>query len=860
MLMNNHTKIFIKKFSVIFLPLSALLAVVLGSISYGKIRAERTALKISEIRKVDMQAKVIARDFSLIISDLMIIAGQIELQELLEGYNKQQNLAKEFLFFSQYKKLYDQIRFLDKTGKEVVRVNFNQGQSSIVPQEQLQVQLKRYWFKDTLRLKQGEVFVSPLDLNIERGEIEQPLKPMIRFGTPVFDNRGQKRGIVVLNYLGNKLLDNFAQVNEGSLSQAMLLNIDGYWLKGAKSDDEWGFMFPNRQNRTFSKAFPRESKQIFQKESGQFQTPEGLFTFTTVYPLLEGQKSSTGSGQAFVPSNTQIDNQSYYWKIVSQVPPKTLNFRSNKLLTELLLLYVGLVGVIAIGSWLLARANVHHQISEMELHQSQARLLELAERENLLKNRLSSHIRNSLELDTILSTAVVEVCKLLQIDRCQFWWCHPEAESTWLEQSHEACNPKLSTPLGYYPIENVEALVWTILHGKLLRLDNIVTDTQLETPTQEFLLSLGLTSLLAVAIPTHSSRAGILICEQSRIPHPWSDDEVELLLGVADQLAIAIDQAELYSQSRAATEIATVQAEKLQEALQQLQQTQAQLIQTEKMSSLGQLVAGIAHEINNPVNFIFGNLTHVKEDVQHLLELVELYHKSCTAPSPELQTYIENIDLDFIIEDLPKMLTSMRVGSDRIRQIVLSLRNFSRLEEADMKCVNIHEGIDNTLLILQHRLKDKSTNTEIKIIKKYGDIPLIECYPGQLNQVFMNLLSNAIDALENYKSFQAADKRVNSAVEEMEVHHSQITICTHKCDQNHITIQIADNGSGIPETTRKKIFDPFFTTKPVGKGTGLGLSISYQIVTEKHRGAIWCISEPRQGAEFWIKLPIAQNF
>ncbi|MEH1884963.1 ATP-binding protein [Nostoc sp.] len=847
-----HSRILIRHFLTIFLPLSAFVGSVVGTIYYQQVQTEKVVLKTNELGKVDLQKKVISGDFHSTVSDLIVISKENELQKILEGVDgEKQALSRELLSFSQYKKLYDQIRFLDRSGKEVVRVNFKKGEPGIVPEEKLQVQTKRYWFNDTLRLNQGEVFVSPLDLNIDQGKIEQPFKPMIRFGTPVFDRRGQKRGIVVLNYFGAKLLDNFNQAFANVPSQGMLLNADGYWLKGAKSEDEWGFMFPDRKNRTFGKVFPQAWQQISQKESGQFLTAEGMFTFATVYPLLEGQKSSTGAGQAFAPSQNQIDTKSYYWKIVSWVSPEMLTTKSNRFLSQLLLLYAGLVGLIGIGSWLLARASVNRQMAQLELRQSEAQLRELVEREKILKTRLSSQIRNSLDLNTILGTVVGEVRELLQIDRCQFLWCHQEDESTSFELSQQACAPDLPEPLGCSPIQNVEALSEAVLQGNLLCFDDIATDPWLDFKNRNLLVTLGFKSLLIVSVQTQSGRLGVIVCEHSRALRPWSDDEVELIRGVADQLAIAIDQAQLYNQSRAATAAATTHAEQLNQVLHNLKQTQAQLIQTEKMSSLGQLVAGVAHEINNPVNFIYGNLTHVSEYTQGLLKLVELYQKSNANSTPEVQAHIEAIDLDFMAEDLPKILVSMKMGANRIREIVLSLRNFSRLDEADMKPVNIHEGIDSTLLILQNRFKQTSGNPGIEIVKAYGDIPLVDCYAGQLNQVFMNLISNAIDALDSYNS--------QRTLEDIEANPSQIIIRTNLGNTDCITVQIADNGPGMTEVVKQRLFDPFFTTKPAGKGTGLGLAISAQIVAEQHKGAIWCISEPGQGAQFWVEIPISQS-
>lgn len=289
----------------------------------------------------------------------------------------------------------------------------------------------------------------------------------------------------------------------------------------------------------------------------------------------------------------------------------------------------------------------------------------------------------------------------------------------------------------------------------------------------------------------------------------------------------------------------------LQQTLQELQHTQVQLIQTEKMSSLGQLVAGVAHEINNPVNFIYGNLTHVREYSQQLLTLINLYQQQYYNCNPEITTLIDEIDLEFIIDDMPKILSSMEVGAERICEIVLTLRNFSRLDEAEMKLVDIHEGINSTLLILQHRLKEKHKQQEIAIIKDYGNLPVIECYVGGLNQVFMNILSNAIDALHQ--------REIEYLKGEIEKQLSSIIIHTQVKNEESIVISIKDNGSGITEEVQTRLFDPFFTTKPVGKGTGLGLSISYQIIVEKHKGKINCISAPGKGTEFVIEIPIKQT-
>ena len=297
----------------------------------------------------------------------------------------------------------------------------------------------------------------------------------------------------------------------------------------------------------------------------------------------------------------------------------------------------------------------------------------------------------------------------------------------------------------------------------------------------------------------------------------------------------------------------------LEQTLTKLRETQTQLIHTEKMSSLGQLVAGIAHEINNPINFIYGNLSHAKQYALDLSTVLHAYEQAYPEPRSSIQMAKEQIELEFVEQDLPKVLESMQLGADRIRQIVLSLRNFSRLDESEMKVVNIHEGLESTLLILQNRFKTNSHGQGIQIIREYGVLPLVECYPGQLNQVFMNLLSNAIDALDDrFKTFKTKSSIQPSAEAPGILGIPSITIATQTTANCQVEIQIRDNGIGISPEMTQTIFKPFFTTKPVGKGTGLGLSISYQIVVEKHGGQIRCTSIPGKGTIVFITIPVRQ--
>lgn len=355
-----------KTFFVIWLPVALLLGCILGLIYHSETKSERVLAETNESNHIKLQVKSITSDLDHVVSDLIFLSEQHEFHEMLESTEEYspEDLAHDYLSLSLRKGIYDQIRFIDGRGMEIVRVNYNEGKPAIVPEEELQSKAYRYYFNDILELGKGEVFVSPLDLNIEKGEIEEPFKPMIRFGTPVFDGQDRKRGIVVLNYLAVILIDNMKAVSSNAQGKVMLLNSEGYWLLGMNPEDEWGFMFEERREKIFKKAYGDEWQRISRTDFGQFYSVDGLFTFATVYPLMEGQKSSTGSMEPYVASDARIGNGNYYWKVVSTVPPDILTQRSDELLIAFIKLYIVLLVLISIGAWFVARANVRHRKAE----------------------------------------------------------------------------------------------------------------------------------------------------------------------------------------------------------------------------------------------------------------------------------------------------------------------------------------------------------------------------------------------------------------------------------------------------------------------------------------------------------------
>ncbi|WP_341528786.1 AAA family ATPase [Nostoc sp. UHCC 0302] len=383
-------------------------------------------------------------------------------------------------------------------------------------------------------------------------------------------------------------------------------------------------------------------------------------------------------------------------------------------------------------------------------------------------------------------------------------------------------------------------------------LENATSDVRFAT--DPYIAKSQLKSMLCTSIIHQGQLIGILYLENNLILGAFTPYRLQILKILSSQAAISLENARLYTHlEEKITERTKELNEKnfrLEQTLHELKLTQSQLIQTEKMSSLGQMVAGVAHEINNPVNFIHGNLSHIDDYTKLLLNLINIYQKSYPNTTPEVDKFLADIDFNFLKEDIPKTLSSMKIGTQRIREIVLTLRNFSRLDEADIKLVNIHEGIDSTLLILQNHFQAKSGLPAIKIIKDYGELPKVECYAGLLNQVFMNILINGIDALNNFNK---------ETITISNNYQSTVTICTKLVNSDWVAISIKDNGVGISNSVKQRLFDPFFTTKPVGQGTGLGLSISYQIIVEQHHGKIECISELGKGAEFVIEIPIRQK-
>jgi len=587
-------------------------------------------------------------------------------------------------------------------------------------------------------------------------------------------------------------------------------------------------------------------------------------TFGSLASAIAQGELVINHGAARSPISTWLQKLPFLRRSFSRMKAPIFGSIANMLVP--LKIQAGSIGFLACFSeqprrWSAAEVELLQAIAQqLEIAIGQAQLYEKsqkqAQRERLV-NCITAQTRQSFELETILKGAIAQLLKALAIDRCLVHLVEdlnspdPLAPAEYLNTSsarqsilrekhlYEVCRPPFLPSVTEFDLSG-PLTQWVVQNRRPVAIANVAQDPRIGQNNLEYQQA-EIQSSLVIPVQAGENLYAILYLNQCAEVRYWSKNDQKLAQAVADQLAISIKQAHLYAQTQQQAAASEAQTKHLMETLHQLRLAQTQLIQSEKMSSLGRVVAGVAHEINNPINFISGNLPYVENYVQDLTHLIRTYQEQGDQ-NATLQHLGEAIELDFLLTDLPRILTSMKSGADRIRQIVLSLRNFARLDEAQCKLVDIHEGLESTLLFLRSQF-----SSEIQIMQNYGQLPLVTCYPQQLNQAVMSILLNAAESL---KDWQGAQKIIAIATD---------FVSATALQPAKVRIIITDNGRGIPQVIQSQIFDPFFTTKDVGQGSGLGLTVSYQTIVTQHQGRLQCVSEVGLGAEFMIEIPVHQS-
>lgn len=853
----------LKRFLLIFLPLLMLvtsLSLLFYYIEAEHAKRERHIFETNEVEHVNQQMKAIINGFNFIKSDLIVLTGHTEMHNFLQTgeVHHKKALAEEFLQFSVAKGIYDQARFLDENGMEVLRVNFNKGNSYIVPNDQLQLKRDRYYFKETFKLDKGEMFVSPFALNIEEAKIEKPLKPIIRFGTTVFDIYGQKRGIVVLSYLGENLINKIKFASKKVPGKIMLLNSNGYWLHGVKPEDEWGFMYEDRKNLVFGNTFPEAWKQISTDSSGHFYNADGLFTYTTVYPLLEGWNSRDSARGVFEKSPKGLKADEYAWKIVSYVEPVILSARLGSITIIIISIYGAVIVLIGFGSWFLASSSTRRKIAEEritsfanileetlnEIYIFDARTFRFIQVNKGARLNLGYSIEelNSLtpldlkpEFTTESFTKMVEPLRIGEKKNMQFTTVHRRKDGSLYDvEVHLQLLTFQSTPA-------FVAIILDITDRKKMEKKLLESEARFRTVVDDVL---------------DNSMVGIFILDDE-FKIVWVNKTLEKYFGLNGEKIIGQDKRQtirdkiesIFEDPKGFVEkvFATYDNNTYIEAFEchvmpagerkerwllhqsmpistglykggrvefyhdvtERKRMEEVLMQSEKLKSIGTIAAGVAHEFNNVLAIISGNVQLLEETSKDNKELTDA-----------LRTIIRATDDGTEISSKMLQFTKTETGT-------------ARLVSFDIKDL-VNDSIEFTQPRWKNEAQAKGINYKISTEGMITESPIL-CNPTELREVFINIINNALDAMPEGGSLSFSSWSGDDSV----------------------FVSISDTGAGMSEDVKKRIFDPFYTTKmPVG--TGLGMSMAYGLIT-RHGGSIKVESEIGKGSTFTLQFPVTMQ-
>jgi PAS domain S-box-containing protein len=816
------------------------------------------------------------------LSDLFLIADEPRLRSFLDHPTEasRRALGARLAWWSKHESDYYEIRLLDAMGRDWVRINHNHGRPYPVPSGILQGKAHRYFFAQTMALGEGEVFISPLDLNVDDGAIERPLHPTIRVCAPAFDSRGRKRGILVLNYEGRNILTELNKTIGPSAGRLQLLNSDGYWLKGMTPDNEWGFMFDDKKDRTFGNSYPTAWPRINGKDSGSFYDRDGLFVFRTIRPIAGANRLEhvMGSVRVTVPTG-------YPWKLVSYVPRSAFAEDSRRLISWIVLVDALVFVPLALYFLLYAWARVQRHRIEIE-RQQQAKLLDLAE-DAIFMLDLTYKLRfwntgaakqYGWTKDEVLGQDAGELLKttfpkpLSEIKsealRTGYW----EGEVTRQNRAGDRI-VSFSRWTLQYDVAGRPSAIFIINHDITYRKQ--VEDALRKAHRELEMILKAVPSLLIVlntagAITRWNSAAEVAfglaessvlgktlgVCGVQWIDEPPEADIAALLKaersGTIERIRFAKKEetrflAMTLTQVRAddgtLTGFLIVGADITERTT-----LETQLRQAQKLEAIGQLAAGIAHEINTPTQYVGDNMVFLKECWASIGDLIPIARRmreeagNGAVPRDTLTQFdvcSEKADLEYLLQEAPRALDQSLKGVQRVAKIVRAMKEFSHPGAEEKKPIDINRAIETTITVARNEWKYVA---ELNM-RLDPSLPLVPCLAGEFNQVILNLVVNAAHAIaERNQSDQQAK--------------GDITVST-RGEADWVEISVQDTGVGIPEPIHNRVFEPFFTTKEVGKGTGQGLALAYAVVAKKHGGKIWFESETGKGTTFFIRLPLA---